>query len=92
MSKFFDYVRGISDVVPKGYTQQGLAVYRYHVHLGVSQLLESSYPELKKSLNQDDWTSLIGDFIAKTRWSSNFYADLDENFRQYLTDELNESA
>jgi len=85
-------VRGLTELVPEGYTQQGMAVYRHHVYLGASQLLASSYPELKTTLSEDDWACLMKDFIAKTRWSSNFYSDMEENFKQYLTDELNESV
>ncbi len=92
MSEFFDYVRGLTEVVPDGYSAQGMAVYRHHVYLGASQLLAASYPELKTALSEADWTSLMNDFIAKTRWSSNFYSDLDENFKHYLSDELNEPA
>ena len=92
MSDFFDYVRGLTEVVPEGYSPQGMAVYRHHVYLGPSQLLAASYPELKTALSEDAWTSLMKDFIAKTRWSSHFYSDIDENFKQYLNDELNESV
>jgi hypothetical protein len=89
MSEFFDYVRGVSDLVPAGYDLRGMRVYRHHVFLGVSQLLQGAYPELRVELSTDDWALLLGDFIAKSNWSSNFYADLDVQFKLYLNDELN---
>jgi len=89
MSAFFDYVRGVSDVVPAGYALRGMRLYRYHVFLGVSQLLASTFPELRAELSTDDWALLLRDFIGKSRWSSNFYADLDVQFKHYLNDELN---
>jgi hypothetical protein len=89
MLAFFDYVRGVSEVVPAGYDLRGMKVYRHHVFLGVSQLLEGAYPELRAELSTDDWAVLLRDFIVKTRWSSNFYADLDVQFKLYVNDELN---
>jgi hypothetical protein len=79
----------VSDAVPAGYDLQGMKLYRHHVFLGVSQLLEGAYPELRAELSTDDWARLLGDFIAKSRWASNFYADLDVQFKLYLNDELN---
>ena len=84
MSAFYDYVRGVSDVVPEGYTAQGMAVYRYHVYLGASQMLAASYPELKAVLDEADWRTLMEDFIRQTHWSSHFYADLTDDFEAYL--------
>jgi hypothetical protein len=89
MSAFFDYVRGVSDVVPTGYDLRGMRLYRHHVFLGVSQLLASSFPELRAELSTDDWTVLLRDFIGKSRWASHFYVDLDVQFKRYLDDELN---
>lgn len=91
MSEFFDYVRGITDIVPKGYTAHGMAVYRHHVYLGVSQQLEASYPALKSTLNEEAWAMLLRDFIAKSHWTSHFYSDLSENFKQYLLVEVGDS-
>ncbi|MGI9150109.1 MAG: HvfC/BufC family peptide modification chaperone [Limnohabitans sp.] len=79
----------MSEVVPAGYDLRGMKVYRHHVLLGVSQLLEGAYPELRAELSTDDWAVLLRDFIVKTRWSSNFYADLDDQFKLYVNDELN---
>ena len=84
MSAFYDYVRGLTDEVPEGYTQQGMAVYRYHVYLGVSQMLAGCYPQLKDMLEEADWRALMEDFIRQTRWSSHFYADLTDEFEAYL--------
>lgn len=89
MSAFYDYVRGLSDVIPDGYTAQGMAVYRYHVYLGASQMLVASYPELKAALDEEDWRTLIEDFIRQTTWSAHFYADLTDDFERYLRAQSN---
>ena len=89
MLAFFDYVRGMSNDVPAGYDERGMKVYRHHVFLGVSQCMEAAYPNLHAELSTDDWAMLLCDFIAKTRWSSNFYGDLDVQFKLYLNHELN---
>ncbi|ETD72126.1 hypothetical protein V757_06075 [Pelistega indica] len=49
VATFYDYVRGKTDEVPDGYSEKGLNVYRYLVFLGASQMIESCYPEIKKS-------------------------------------------
>ena len=92
MSAFYDYVRGVSDVVPSGYELRGMRLYRHHVFLGVSQMLAQTYPALHSELSSDDWALLLRDFIAKTRWTSNFYADLDVQFKAYLQNELNKDS
>lgn len=88
MSSFFDYVRGLTDVIPVGYSHQGMAVYRHHVYLAASQMIEVTYPELKAALSDDDWRILMQDFIAQTRWGSHFYAELTDNFESYLTNSI----
>lgn len=85
MSAFYDYVRGLTEVIPEGYTAQGMAVYRYHVYLGASQMLAVSYPDLRSELVDADWRVLIEDFIRKTKWSSHFYADLIDDFERYVS-------
>jgi hypothetical protein len=80
----YDYIRGLSDEIPHGYTAQGLAVYRYLVRLGVTQLIESSYPELREQLDDTDWDWLINQFVQQSAWTSHFYGDLDEEFREFI--------
>lgn len=92
MSSFFDYVRGLTDVVPEGYSRQGMAVYRHHVYLAASQMMAASYPALKAALNDDDWRLLLQDFIAQTRWTSHFYAELTNNFESYLANALRQDT
>jgi len=84
VSTFYDYVRGLSDIVPEGYTAQGMAVYRHHVYLGISQMLAASYPELKTILDDSDWRTLMEDYIRQHKFSSHFYADLTADFEAYL--------
>lgn len=90
MSSFFDYVRGLTDVVPAGYSSQGMAVYRHHVYLAASHMLEASYPALKAALEDDAWRLLLQDFIAQTRWDSHFYSELTDNFESYLVNAMRE--
>ena len=81
---FYDYIRGITDEVPVGYAYPGMQVYRHLVYLGVSQMIDACVPELRKQLGEDDWRTLIEDFIRQSAWTSNFYGDLENEFNQYL--------
>ncbi len=81
---FYDYVRGRSDVVPEGYTASGMRVYRYLVWLGASQIIESSFPQLRDQLGEDAWCALMEEFIRQSEWTSPFYGDLSHEFTQFL--------
>jgi len=81
---FYDYVRGLTDEVPDGYTLQGMRVYRYLVYLGASQMVEACHPQLREQLGEDVWRLLIEDFIRQSAWNSNYYGDLENEFRDYL--------
>lgn len=89
-SAFYDYVRGLTDVIPPAYSAKGMAVYRYHVRLGVVQMIDSIYPDLCEQLGEEAWELLITDFIQKTQWSSHFYDDLRYEFVKYLERENQE--
>jgi hypothetical protein len=84
---FYDYVRGRSDAVPPGYAEAGLKVYRHLVYLGASQMIESHFPALREALDDAQWRFLIEDFVRKSAWTSNYYADLVEEFKAYLARE-----
>ena len=84
MSTFHDYVRGISDTVPQGYSENGMRVYRYLVYLGAYQLLEADFPEVKQALGDDNWHTLIEAFVRQSRWTSHYYGDLSDEFLQFL--------
>ena len=81
---FYDYVRRRTDVVPEGYTLKGLEVYRYLVFLGASQMVEACFPQIKQALSSQAWETMIVDFVKQSNWSSNFYADLEDEFLAYL--------
>lgn len=84
MSAFHDYVRGISDVVPAGYSDAGMRLYRHLVYLGAVQMLESHYPQVKTALGEDQWASLVRAFVRDSRWESHYYGDLTDDFVAYL--------
>jgi len=81
---FYDYVRGRTDQVPAGYQGRGLRVYRYLVYLGVSQMIEASWPQLREKLGEEAWKLLLEDFVRQSQWTSHFYGDLEHEFRTYL--------
>lgn len=81
---FYDYVRGRSDVVPPGYSEAGLKVYRHLVYLGAAQMIEAHHPELRSALDDAQWRFLIEDFVRQSAWESNYYADLLGEFQAYL--------
>lgn len=81
---FYAYVRGQTDVVPAGYTPQGMRVYRHLVYLGASQMIASHHPELPAQLGDEPWRTLIEDFVRQSAWDSHFYGDLHDDFIAYL--------
>lgn len=87
MSTFYDYVRGCSSEVPAGYEERGLRVYRYLVRLGASQMIEAHYPDLRQQLGEEAWDELLSAFIRQSRWTSNFYKDLKDEFLDFIARE-----
>ena len=87
MSAFYDYVRGRSDVIPQGYTEPGMRVYRYLVYLGASQMVEAHYPQVKAELGDEAWRTLIEEFVRQSQWTSNYYGDLKDEFLTFLARE-----
>jgi len=84
MPAFHDYVRGLTEVVPEGYAEPGMRLYRHLVYLGASQLLEAEFPALRDTLNDADWRELIEAFVRTSRWDSHFYGDLQDEFLAFL--------
>ncbi len=87
MSAFYDYVRGRSDVVPPGYSEAGMRVYRHLVYLGAAQLIEAHFPQLKEELDEDAWRTLIEGFVRQSNWTSHYYGDLKDEFLAFLARE-----
>ncbi|AHV93275.1 putative DNA-binding domain-containing protein [Bordetella holmesii] len=81
---FYDYVRGLTDRVPPGYSVAGMRVYRYLVYLGASQMVEASFPGLRQGLGEPAWRALIEGFVRQSAWTSHFYGDLQHEFREFL--------
>lgn len=87
MSAFYDYVRGRSDVVPPGYREAGMRVYRHLVYLGAAQLIEAHFPQLKQELDEDAWRTLMEGFVRQSNWTSHYYGDLKDEFLAFLARE-----
>lgn len=87
MSEFYDYVRGRSNVIPAGYTEPGMRVYRYLVYLGASQMVEVHFPQVKAELGDNAWRTLIEEFVRQSQWTSNYYGDLKDEFLTFLARE-----
>jgi hypothetical protein len=81
---FYAFVRGTTDEVPAGYALAGMKVYRYLVYLGASQMIEACHPDLRAQIGENDWRTLIEDFVRQSAWISNFYGDLENEFNEYL--------
>lgn len=84
---FYDYVRGCSDEIPAGHTEAGMRAYRHLVYLGAAQMVEAHFPAVRQELGEDAWRTLIEGFVRQSRWSSNFYGDLKDEFLAYLARE-----
>jgi hypothetical protein len=82
--RFWDYVRGVSDDLPEGCSQKGMDLYRHLTYLGAHQQLSLNFHDIFKQLGDENWEKLMRDFIANSRWSSHFYADLKHDFLRYL--------
>jgi len=87
MSAFFDYVRGRTDLVPTGYTEAGMRVYRHLVYLGASQMVEAHFPQIRTELGEDAWRYLIEGFVRQSSWTSHYYGDLKDEFIDFLARE-----
>ncbi|QMV72407.1 putative DNA-binding domain-containing protein [Comamonas piscis] len=81
---FYNYVRGVSDEVPLGYSDNGMRAYRHLVFLGASQLVEASFPELRERLGEASWRELIAAFVRDSRWSSAYYGDMKDAFLEFI--------
>ncbi|MFT3859234.1 MAG: putative DNA-binding domain-containing protein [Aquabacterium sp.] len=86
-SAFFDHVRGRTDALPEGYSQQGMRVYRHLVHLGASQVLEAHFPAVRQALGEHGWHTLIDAFVQQSAWSSHHLGDLHHDFTVFLAHE-----
>jgi hypothetical protein len=84
---FYDYVRGRSDVVPEGHDERGMRAYRHLVWLGASQMIESHFPEVRRTLGDDAWRALIEAFVRQSNWTSHYYGDLKDDFLAFLARE-----
>ncbi len=71
-------------LVPPGYTEAGLRVYRHLVLLGASQMVQAHYPALREQLGDDDWRALMQAFVRQSAWASPFYEDLKDEFTAFL--------
>lgn len=87
---FFDYVRGLSDEIPSGYSEKGMRAYRHLVLLGVRQLLEAQYPQLPEELGAEGWLALLEAFVRNSRWDSPYYGNLKDDFLDFLDKECAE--
>lgn len=82
--EFYRYVRGLTDDVPPGYTEQGMRVYRHLVFVGASQIVESHYPAIRRELGEEGWHALISEFVRRSAWQSPYYADLKDEFLAFI--------
>lgn len=84
---FFDYVRGHTDAIPAGYSENGMRAYRHLVFLGASQMIEASYPLLRPGLGEEAWRQMIEAFVRQSAWRSPYYGDMKEEFLAFLARE-----
>lgn len=81
---FYQYVRGVSDEIPPGYSDNGMRAYRHLVYVGASQMVEAHFPELRQQLGETAWRELISAFVRQSRWSSAYYGDMKDDFLEFV--------
>jgi hypothetical protein len=84
---FYHYIRGVTEVVPHGYTESGMRAYRHLVYLGASQMVEAHFPAIREQMGEDAWKALIQAFVRQSAWTSHYYGDLKDEFLTFLARE-----
>lgn len=86
-AEFYRYLRWQSDEIPAGHSDAGMRAYRHLVYLGVSQMIEAHYPEMREQMGEEDWKALMIAFIRQSAWTSPYYGDLHEEFLAFIARE-----
>jgi len=92
LEDFYLYVRGATEIIPDGYSEQGMQAYRHLVFLGASQMIEANYPALREQMGEQAWNELIKAFVRQSTWTSNYYGDIKDEFLAFLARESDAST
>ena len=72
---------------PAGIEERRLAIYRELLFNNVEKLLASSFPVLRKLLDDAAWAALVRDYFATHRATTPFFKEVPQEFLAYLRDE-----
>lgn len=86
--QFLDYLRQPQAAsVPAGFAPERLAVYSDLLYNKFDESLSTCFPVLHSILTENDWRTLVLDFIAEHQCLSPYYRQIPDEFVQYLQQE-----
>jgi hypothetical protein len=74
---------------PSGPAPERMNVYRELFFNNIENFLATGFPVLKSLLSKTDWLALVQDFYAKHRSKTPYFAEIGEEFLDYLQNERN---
>lgn len=73
--------------VPEGVEKRRIDLYRELMFNNVESLLSTSFPVLRRILETSAWNELVQDFFARHRSTTPYFAEIPEEFLEYLQNE-----
>jgi len=74
---------------PSGPAPERMSVYRELFFNNIENFLATGFPVLKSILSKTDWLALVQDFYAKHQSKTPYFAEIGEEFLDYLQNERN---
>ena len=86
--EFAAYIRDPeNNPVPADVKKQRMSMYRELIFNNIEDFLSSSFPVLRKILNDTQWFALAQDFFAKHLCKTPYFLQIPEEFLDYLQNE-----
>jgi hypothetical protein len=77
---------------PRGPAPERMKVYRELFFNNIENFLASGFPVIKSILNRNDWLALVQGFYATHRSNTPYFAEIGEQFLDYLQNEREPSS
>ncbi|MCI0655301.1 MAG: putative DNA-binding domain-containing protein [Methylococcaceae bacterium] len=89
--RFTAYIRNPeSSSVPEGIEKRRIDLYRELMFNNVESFLSTSFPVLRRIMNDQPWTAMVQDFFSRHRCQSPYFSGIPEEFLEYLQKERGE--